>query len=198
MISKSEIWKAHPEYAGIEVSTLGRVRTLDRVVSSEKGTRSLKGRVLKQQLKHNGYLQVGFYVNRKYVNKRVHRLVAQTFIPNPDGSPQVNHLDCDRANNNVSNLEWCDNSYNVQYREKFGKAQGSPLFAINLATLEVSQFRSQHEAGRALGIGVVNINNVIKGKTKQASGFWFVNDNGNAIDIVKSKLHDIGKTGLKI
>lgn len=195
---EAEIWKAHPEYAGIEVSTFGNVRTLDKVTSSENRTWFTKGRVLKQYYNHNGYMLVVITIDGKWTKKRVNRLVAQTFIQNPDNLPQVNHRDCDRANNNVDNLEWCTVSYNAKYREKFGKSQGHPLFAVNLTTLEVSQFCSQSEAGRELGVFVSNINDVIKGKQKQASGFWFVNDDGHAVDIVKSKLHDIGKTGLKI
>ena len=182
-ISNREIWKKHPDIEKIEVSTLGNVRTLDKMVWNGRGIWLMKGRILKQQLNHNGYLQVTFNVNRKKVSKRVHRLVAQTFIPNPDGSPQVNHLDCDRRNNNVSNLEWCNNSYNQIYREKFGisatESRGVPIFAINLDTQEVSRFRSQNEASRTLGINQGNINSVIKGKRKQAGNYWFVNDDGH-------------------
>jgi len=202
MESQVEIWKAHPEYAGIEVSTLGKVRTLDRIVSSEKITRFTKGRILKQHDNGKGYLTVPVKVNGKWITKKVHRLVTQTFIPNPNNFPQVNHRDCDRRNNNIENLEWCTSSYDANYREQHGisraEAVGHPLFAINLATLEVSRFRSQSEAGQSLGVFVSNINAVIKGKHKQASGYWFINADGSAVDIVKSKLHDIGKIGLKI
>ena len=195
---ETEIWKSLPDVPGVEISTLGNVRTLDRVISSEKMTCFKKGRILKQQLHHNGYLRVGFYVNGKNVHKLVHRLVAQTFIPNPNGLPEVNHKDGDRTNNNVDNIEWCTSEYNIAYREKFGKALNRPVFAINLATLEVSQFCSQNEAGRELGVNQGNITGVVKGKLKHAGSYWFVNDDGHAVDIVKSKLHDIGKTGLKI
>lgn len=80
---ETEIWKALPGGPGIEVSTLGRVRTLDKVVPNGKRTQFIKGRVLKQHERTNGYMQVGFRVNGKCVAKSVHRLVAQTFIPNP-------------------------------------------------------------------------------------------------------------------
>ena len=200
--SEEEIWRAHPDIVGVEVSTFGNVRTLDRVISSENGTRFLKGRVLKQHDNGNGYLQVNIRINGKRIFKLVHRLVAQIYIPNPDNLPQVNHLDCDRTNNNVENLEFCTASYNQQYREKYGisntEVRGHPLFAINLDTLEVLHFRSQHEASRALGVFISSINNVLKGTQKTAHGFWFVNDDGHAVEAVKSKLHDVGGTGLKI
>jgi len=189
---ETEIWKAHPEYAGIEVSTLGNVRTMDRILSSEKITRFIKGRILKQYLNHNGYLQVGFRVDGKRVTKRVHRLVAQTFIPNTNNLSQVNHKDCDSTNNNASNLEWCNNSYNQIYREKFGisatESLGVPVFAINLTTLKVSRFRSQNEAGRELGVHQSSINKVIKGKYKKACGYWFTNDDGHKDAEIQQKI----------
>ena len=195
---ETEIWKALPGGPGVEVSTLGRVRTLDKMVWNGKGTWLMKGRILKQRYNRNGYMRVGITIDRKWTMKLVHRLVAQTFIPNSDNLPQVNHKNCNRADNRVSNLEWCDNSYNQRYREKFGEAQGHSLFAVNLDTQELSRFHSQHEASRALGVSQGNITSVVNGKIKQTNGYWFVNDDGNAVDVVKSKLHDIGKTGLKI
>lgn len=199
MTSKSEIWKSHPDIAGIQVSTLGRVRTLDRVVYGKKRTRLVKGRVLKQYGNVvNGYLIANIPIDEKWATKSVHRLVAQTFIPNPDNLPQINHKDCNRTNNNVDNLEWSSRSHNIQYREKFGEALRHPIFAINLDTNEVSHFSSQAEAGRVLGLRQPNVNAVIKGRIKQTGGYFFVNDDGHAVDVVKSKLHDVGGIGLKI
>jgi len=113
---ETEIWKKHPEIVGIEVSTLGRVRTLDRTVKSGEITQFVKGRVLKQYNRKDGYLQVNFRMNGKAISKKVHRLIAEAFIPNPDNLPEVNHKDCNRANNNVENLEFCTRSYNRRYR----------------------------------------------------------------------------------
>ena len=192
--NESEVWESLPGVPGVEVSTLGKVRTLDRVVSTEKMTRFQKGRVLKQSKDRDGYLQVSIKVDGKQATKRVNRLVAQAFIPNPNCLPQVNHKDCNRKNNNVENLEWCDNSYNMQYREKFGDALGHPLFAIKLDTLEVLNFHSQREASRALGVYQQHLNAVIKGRIKQTGGFWFVNADDNGAGIVKQKIYDIKKT----
>lgn len=200
MKGQTEIWKSHPDIVGIEVSTLGRVRTLDRVTSTEKMTRFQKGRVLKQSDNGSGYLKVNIPINGKQAPKKVHRLVAQTFITNPYNLLQVNHKDCNRTNNNVSNLEWCDNSYNQKYREKHGisnaESKGHPLFAIKMATLEVLHFRSQQEAGRALGFGQGNIGAVIRGKQEYTNGLWFVNDDDKAVDLTNQKLQYIDKTRL--
>lgn len=191
--NEKEIWRAHPNITGIEVSTFGRVRTLDRVTSSEKYTRFTKGHVLKQRNDKDGYLLVDVLIDGKRITKKAHRLVAQTFIHNIDNLPQVNHRDCDRKNNNVENLEWCTSSYDRQYREKYGVSQteaiGNPVFAVNLNTNEVLHFRSQCEASRELGASQGNINNVIKGRYKQTCGFWFVNDDDNAGDAIKHKLN---------
>lgn len=197
--SEEEVWKSHPEYAGVEVSTLGNVRTLDRLVSCKGNrTRLVKGRVLKPWDNGNGYLQVSIKADGKFIKQRVNRLVARTFLSNPDNLPEVNHKDNNRTNNNVDNLEFCTRSYNRQYREKYGETSGIPVFAVNLSTLEVSRFESQIEASRVLGFSDGNINCVIKERLNQTHGFWFVNDDGHAVDVVKSKLHDIGGTGLKI
>lgn len=195
MENQVEIWKSHPEYTGIEVSTFGRVRTLDKVVSSEKRTQFVKRRVLKQSYCSSGYLQVGVSIDGKRVTKLVHRLIAQAFIPNPEELPQINHKDSDPTNNNVSNLEWCTPKYNSQYREKYGVSRmevaGKPVFAINLSTLEVTHFQSQSEAGQALGASTGSINMVIKGSRNQAGGYLFKEDDGNGIEIDNDKLNDI-------
>lgn len=189
MENQVEIWKSLPECAGIEVSSFGRVR-------------SVKGHYYANCQNKDGYMRVGIPVDGKQATKLVHRLVAQAFIQNPNNWPEVNHKDNDRANNHVENLEFCTPKYNSQYREKYGisraEVAGRPVYAVNLKTHEVSRFKSQIEAGQALGVFQQNINAVLKGKRKQANGFWFVNDGGHAVDVVKSKLHDIGKTGLNI
>lgn len=189
MENQVEIWKSHPYIDKIEVSSFGRVR-------------SVKGHYYKNWRSRGGYFYVSFSIDGKITSKSVHRLVAQTFIDNPDNLPQVNHKDCDRTNNNVENLEWCTASYNSEYREKFGmpniETLGKPVLAISLDTHEVSRYQSQVEASRMLGVSQGNISSVIKGKLKHTGGFWFVRDDGHAVDIVKQNFHDIGKTGLKI
>jgi len=179
--SESEIWRSLPGTPGVEVSTLGNVRTLDRVVSSENRTRFTKGKILKQYDTTDGYLQVSIPVDGKWTSKKIHRLIAQTFIPNPKSLPEINHKDNNPLNNNVSNLEWCTREYNVAYREKYGTpakeaASKSPVYAVNLKTQETLWFESQMEAGRSLGIAKQNISAVLKGKRKTTGGYWFLKE----------------------
>ena len=188
-----EVWKQYPKYPFIEASNLGNVRTKDRYVRNGKGKRLVKGRVLKQHLTKDGYLYVSTSVNGKNICLRVHRIVTICFLPNPNGYPEVNHIDCNRANNNVSNLEWCTSQYNTAYRDKLGhtarhNAPKKPVFAVNLKTFEVRRFESQAEAEHQLGISNSSINDVLRGRNKTTGGYWFTEDES---EITKEKIQEI-------
>jgi hypothetical protein len=105
----AEIWKDIPGYEGLySIGTNGEVYSKRRLIA------------LKQTQDFGGYMQVTLCVNQKRKTHSVHRLVALTFIPNPLGLPQVNHIDGNKLNNCVDNLEWCDQSTNMQHAYKMG------------------------------------------------------------------------------
>ena len=112
-----EEWRSIEGYEGLyEVSNTGRVRSVDRYVVDSLGHRKFyKGKVLIPVKSNLGYLLVSLCCNGKHKMFLVHRLVAQVFIENPDNLPEVNHLDEDKTNNRVDNLEFCDRSYNINY-----------------------------------------------------------------------------------
>ena len=115
---EKEIWKDIKGYEGFyQVSNLGRVRGLDRVVNhgSHNTTRKIKGRIIKAGNNGTGYLFSPLQKDGKVKQVCVHRLVAQAFIPNPKNKPQVNHKDKVRDNNKSSNLEWCTVRENICY-----------------------------------------------------------------------------------
>ena len=117
-----EVWKDVVGYEGLyQVSNFGNVKSLDRIVNKPNGVSYLrKGKICTQSKSNLGYMTVGFTVNNKKVNKYVHRLVAEAFITNMNNYPQVNHIDCDKTNNRMYNLEWCTNSQNHIHASKNG------------------------------------------------------------------------------
>ena len=84
---------------------------------------------------HGEYLFVGFYKNGEYKNFYVHRLVAEAYIPNPDGLPQVNHKDEKKEHNWINNLEWCTAKYNTNYgtrNERAAEKRKKPIYCEEL------------------------------------------------------------------
>lgn len=103
-----EIWRDVPGWEGVyQISNMGRMKSF-KVDPS--------GKVMSLRNKTGDYIRVVLQKHgRKPKTVLVHRLVAKVFIPNPLNLPVVNHKDCDKQNNSVSNLEWCTNSYNVRH-----------------------------------------------------------------------------------
>ena len=124
-----EIWKDIQGYEGIyQVSSHGRVRSLDRIVVRPNGNGDYfaKGKIIYVVLTKWGYNEVHLHKDNKTKIYKVHRLVAQTFIENPNNLPCVNHIDENKTNNNVNNLEWCTYKYNNNYGTK-KKRQGEKI-----------------------------------------------------------------------
>lgn len=112
-----EEWREIEGYEGLyQVSNLGRVRSLDRVVmKSNSVLLPVKGRILKPRPDNGGYIRVCLSKNAIEIDYSVHRLVAMAFLSNPYNLPEVNHKDENKRNNCVENLEWCTSLYNNNY-----------------------------------------------------------------------------------
>ena len=159
-----------------EVSDRGNVRSKDRVVAQRNGTQKrIKGRLMtKSKGNGKGYYQ-SVMVSKDGMPKRklVHRLVAEAFIPNPCGLPEVNHVDEDKTNNAASNLEWCDRRYNNTFgtiRERMKRTQGIPVVQFDHG-VPIAWFCSQGEASRATGASQSGISACLRGICAQSGGF---------------------------
>lgn len=162
-----EVWKDIAGFDGYyQVSNHGNVRSTTRKVHHSKGgVRVSHSRLMKLSLNGDGYYFVSLHKHNHAKPFRVNRLVAETFIPNPDGLPCVNHIDKNRLNNRVDNLEWCSVEYNNRY---------STNKAISQYTLDgvwVRDWDAISDATRLLGINTSNIAQCCRGKRKSAGGY---------------------------
>ena len=140
-----EIWEKSSTAENYEVSNLGNIRHLERKIN------------LKLRDNGNGYKVIGIRVNGKGKNYYVHRLVAQVFIPNPENKPQINHIDGNKENNRIGNLEWCTSSYNLKHSYKKGLKKPSEkqknAARINIANMsEESKLKSLINRTKALSL----------------------------------------------
>ena len=113
----NQIWKPIHGYQGFyDVSDHGRVRSVDRVLNLRAGkTRKIKGKVLKPKCTRDGYIFVSLSKDGICKTAYIHRLVAEAFLPNPEGYPEVNHISGCKDCNSVTDLEWVTHQQNVQH-----------------------------------------------------------------------------------
>lgn len=175
------VWKPVTGYEGLyEISDTGQVRSLFRYK-----------KVLKPNVTRTGYHTVELFKNGVSKRLLIHRLVAQAFIPNPNGLPQVNHKDEIRSNNCVDNLEWCTAKYNMHYNggierrtanrnydsellkesaRRNGKMASKPVLQM-IGEKIISRFESAKAASSATGIDHSHICDVANGKRKSAGKY---------------------------
>lgn len=150
----------------------GRVFGLPHQISNGKGIVQTKFRELKPNKLAKGYLQVTLYNRQKRTCKLVHRLVAETYLPNPKGFDQINHIDGIKTNNDLSNLEWCNNSMNQLHAWRTGLQKphiaGKPMRKVILTkNNERLEFKSVADAARFLNQKVTaNLQKVLHNKPR--------------------------------
>lgn len=112
-----EEWRDIKGYEGFyQVSNFGIVRSLDRLVTAKDNRKlHIRGVTLRLSKNRNGYLQVMLCKGNKPKHHRVHRLVAENFLPRVSYKPDVNHIDGNKSNNRITNLEWCNKSENMRH-----------------------------------------------------------------------------------
>ena len=175
MTEEKEVWKDIENYEGLyQISNLGKVKSLNYRNTG-------KEHILKTRL-CSGYLYVILYKNCICKNWSIHRLVATTFINNPDNLPCVNHIDENKLNNRVENLEWCSYEYNNNYgthnermlkTRKINKGKNAER-TVSQFTKDckfVNEYPSIHEAGRCTGINQGNIWCCCNGRCNTSGGY---------------------------
>lgn len=169
------MWKDINGFEGLyQVSDTGEVKSLSRVKPNNRGTQQVNERILHKRTDKDGYFAVCLSKDGKHYGKRVNRLVADAFIPNPENHPVVNHIDEDKQNNNVSNLEWCTVKHNTLHgtgRIKTAMAQGRAVQKINLEGDVVEEFYSTCNASTKTGIPQSNIYKACSGERHTAGGY---------------------------
>lgn len=174
-----EEWKDIKGYEGLyQVSNLGRVKSLSRLKKNFNiNTKmieiiTLPEKIRKPQLTKYGYYRIGLTKDCKQIYHSVHRLVAETFLDNPDNLSQVNHKDENKLNNRADNLEWCTAKYNANYGARNRKVAEKQYKQIKcIETKRV--YKSLTEASDVTGISMGNISSVCNHRIgyKTAGGY---------------------------
>lgn len=180
-----EIWKTIEDYPNYMVSNMGRVKRLST------GYYRRTEKILIPQLQSNGYLHIKLSQNGKSKCFLLHRLVAMVFVPNPDNLPQVNHINENKTDNRVENLEWCDRKYNINYGNSLmkrvrtniengvyeklailnSKKFSKPILQFSLDGKLIKKWNSIKEIEKKLGFSYKQICNCLKQRQKTAKGF---------------------------
>ena len=147
-------------------------------ISNEGNILSLLTDKVLSPYNNKGYLMVRLYKNNKSSSLYVHRLVAQSFVANPNGYIEINHIDENKRNNHHSNLEWCSRVYNCNHgsrNNKIGMASSmnklTPVMQLSKEGTIINTFNSINEAGEYLGKNPSHISSCCTGKRRTAFGF---------------------------
>ena len=173
----SEEWRDVVGYEGLyQVSDQGRVKSLARTCNTKGGSnRTVKERILKPCDNGRGYLYISLSDGTgEHKRHYIHRLVGETFVPNPLEKEDVNHKDENPSNNHASNLEWLTHKENLNYgmrNERVAKANSKPVAQYTKDCAFIKVWASAAEVKRQLGFNHSNIIQVAKGNRKTAGGF---------------------------
>lgn len=168
----NEIWKDINGFSGYQVSNLGNVKSNERF---ETTNGCVKERFIKeiilQPATDRGYKIVSLSKGKRQYMKKVHRLVAQAFIPNPDNKRTVNHKDCNPSNNLLDNLEWATDLENTRHARKNNRMSDEKEVVMIKDGIIIKIFKSISQANRETGIQISNISYCCSGIRKTAGGY---------------------------
>ena len=139
-----------------QVSNYGRIKAKEK----KNGWCLNCERIMKTHLDKDNYYRITLCKKGKNKVCGIHRLVAQAFLPNLDKLPEVNHIDTNKINNKVNNLEWCSQDYNLHYadrNEKISKALSIPIIQFTKDNIKIKEFESINQAARELKLSSAHI-----------------------------------------
>ncbi len=180
-MGETEEWKDVPGYEGLyKISSLGRVFSVRRRNVNGRGYTG--GYCLKPRTYRNGYKFTGLSKNGEVKNVTIHRLVAESFVDNPEGKLEVNHIDGDKENNAASNLEWCTRSENNAHAVRTGlrdiEKMQSVAWRRNEKPVvfyfdgnEVARFPSVKDASIVTGLSRTGIASAARGESKMCDAY---------------------------
>lgn len=155
-----ELWVKIRDIPGYEVSSEGRIRN------------SKTGRIMKTSVNGRGYEQVCLRKNKIQINKRVHRLVADSFYDGDHNGLDVNHIDGNKNNNHISNLEFCTRKENIDHAFETGLKRPSRM--IKIRVIETGEiFESIRACARSMNIDQSMICQCLVGKMRSVHGYHF-------------------------
>lgn len=170
----TEIWRAVNDYEGLyEVSNLGRVKSLAKIHGRGRGSMR-EEKILKSGNDSRGYSKISLCKNGEEKCFRIHRLVAEAFIENPENKPEVNHKFGIKTDNRASQLEWTTNLENMRHAFKTGLKNNdhSKKKVAQIKNGEIVKvWESQTEVEKKLGVSQNHISSCCHGKQKTAGGF---------------------------
>lgn len=135
-------------------------------------TKSGKTRPCKAFVEKDGYMVINLSKRGIAKRKRLHRIVAETFLENPDKKPQINHIDGNKKNNSVENLEWCDAIQNLEHAYVTGLHIRRAVYMLDEGGKILNSFCSTHEAARFVGVTNASISSACRRKHKSAGFIW--------------------------
>lgn len=200
-----EIWKDIVGYEGqYQISNLGNVLSLNYM-------HTRKPHLLKTRKTYDGYNRVNLCMNGKAESVSIHSLVAKAFIPNPDNKPQINHIDGNKDNNCVSNLEWVTGKENIHHAISTGlrKAENhiypkgvshyasKPILQYDLKGNFIKKWDCQSDAARFYNIPVGSINNCIHGRSYSFKGYLWREYKGSIPQKIEIKHHNFSPRIIK-